>query len=227
MMNRFARILSFTIALLLGSAIASAQVAPVSHAPPIRPATPIHAHSGMVVAQESRAARIGIEILDRGGNAVDAAVAVGFALAVTYPRAGNLGGGGFMLIHLAKDNRDVAIDYRETAPARRPRPCSSMPRAIPIRQKSRDSALSIGVPGTVAGLALARRKYGSGKFTIAELIAPAIELARNGVTSTTMSPIRCRARRRASRAGRHRRAFSSIPTARCWSRANPVTIRPR
>ena len=75
----------------------------------------------MVVAQESRAARIGIEILDRGGNAVDAAVAVGFALAVTYPRAGNIGGGGFMVIHLAKESRqgrqDVAIDYRETAPA--------------------------------------------------------------------------------------------------------------
>ena len=71
----------------------------------------------MVVAQEQRAARIGVEILDRGGNAVDAAVAVGFALAVTYPRAGNIGGGGFMVIHLAKGNRDVAIDYRETAPA--------------------------------------------------------------------------------------------------------------
>ena len=71
----------------------------------------------MVVAQESRAARIGVDILDRGGNAVDAAVAVGFALAVTYPRAGNIGGGGFMVIHLAKANRDTAIDYRETAPA--------------------------------------------------------------------------------------------------------------
>ena len=71
----------------------------------------------MVAAQEQRAARIGVGILDRGGNAVDAAVAVGFALAVTYPRAGNIGGGGFMVIHLAKGNRDIAIDYRETAPA--------------------------------------------------------------------------------------------------------------
>ena len=70
---------------------------------PFPPATPILAHNGMVVAQEARAARIGVEILERGGNAVDAAVAVGFALAVTYPRAGNIGGGGFMVIHLAKD----------------------------------------------------------------------------------------------------------------------------
>ncbi len=83
-----------------------------SHAPPIPPATPILAHNGMVVAQESRAARIGIEILDRGGNAVDAAVAVGFALAVTYPRAGNIGGGGFMVIHLAKENRDKRLGHR-------------------------------------------------------------------------------------------------------------------
>src|ERR1700690_668837 len=115
-MKRVARISSFVIALLL-SALAHAQVAPVARAPVIPPATPILANNGMVVAQESRAARIGIEILDRGGNAVDAAVAVGFALAVTYPRAGNIGGGGVMVIHLAKENRDTTIDYRETAPA--------------------------------------------------------------------------------------------------------------
>src|SRR5271169_1399622 len=121
-MRRFTGLLAPLLAALLLSAAVHAQVAPVSPAPVIPPATPILAHNGMVVAQESRAARIGIEILDRGGNAVDAAVAVGFALAVTYPRAGNIGGGGFMVIHQAKDNRDkdsrdVAIDYRETAPA--------------------------------------------------------------------------------------------------------------
>src|SRR3990170_967243 len=115
-MTRVARILSLSLALLF-SALAYAQVAPVSRAPAIAPAQAIHARNGMVVAQESRAARIGVEMLDRGGNAVDAAVAVGFALAVTYPRAGNIGGGGFMLIHLAKDNHDIAIDYRETAPS--------------------------------------------------------------------------------------------------------------
>ena len=110
------RIFTFVTALLF-SALATAQVAPVERAPAIAPAQGILAHNGMVVAQERRAARIGVDILARGGNAVDAAVATGFALAVTYPRAGNLGGGGFMLIHLAQEKRDVAIDYRETAPA--------------------------------------------------------------------------------------------------------------
>src|SRR5262245_13089735 len=76
----------------------------------------VTARHGMVVAQEARAARIGVEVLEKGGNAVDAAVAVGFALAVTYPRAGNIGGGGYMVIHLARPSRHVAIDYRETAP---------------------------------------------------------------------------------------------------------------
>ena len=134
----------------------------------------------MVVAQESRAARIGVEILDRGGNAVDAAVAVGFALAVTYPRAGNIGGGGFMVIHLAKDNRDVAIDYRETAPAAATPTMFLDAKGNPDPAKSRDSALAVGVPGTVAGLALAHEKYGSGKLSLADLIAPAIDLASQG-----------------------------------------------
>src|SRR6185312_1004259 len=77
----------------------------------------VTARNGMVVTQEARASLIGAEVLKRGGNAVDAAVAVGFAMAVTYPRAGNIGGGGFIVIHLAKGHRDIAIDYRETAPA--------------------------------------------------------------------------------------------------------------
>ncbi|MDP2296384.1 MAG: gamma-glutamyltransferase, partial [Pseudolabrys sp.] len=111
------------LALLLGGSLALAQSAPqlASTLPAIPQASGIVGHYAMVVAQERIAARIGVEILDRGGNAVDAAVAVGFALAVTYPRAGNIGGGGFMVIHLAKDARgnparDIAIDYRETAP---------------------------------------------------------------------------------------------------------------
>jgi gamma-glutamyltranspeptidase/glutathione hydrolase len=173
------RVLAFTAALLLG-ALAYAQVAPVDRAPAITPAQSILAHDGMVVAQEQRAARIGVEILDRGGNAVDAAVAVGFALAVTYPRAGNIGGGGFMVIHLANGNRDIAIDYRETTPAAASATMFLDAQGQPDPKKSRDSGLAVGVPGTVAGLALAHAKYGSGKFTLADLIAPAIDLAQKG-----------------------------------------------
>src|SRR6266481_3080797 len=140
----------------------------------------VAAEHGMVVAQEKIAARLGAEVLGRGGNAVDAAVATGFALAVSYPRAGNIGGGGFMIIHSAERHEDVAIDYRETAPAATTRDIFLGADGKPDIAKSRDSALSIGVPGTVAGLALALEKYGSGQFTLADLLKPSIELARDG-----------------------------------------------
>ncbi|WP_428124528.1 gamma-glutamyltransferase, partial [Bradyrhizobium sp.] len=150
------------------------------------PAAPdtIHAVSaehGMVVAQEKIAARIGADVLRQGGNAVDAAVATGFAMAVTYPRAGNIGGGGFMVIHSAERGEDVAIDYRETAPGATMPGIFLGPDGKPDIAKSRDSALGIGVPGTVAGLALALEKYGSGQFTLADLLKPAIDLARDGI----------------------------------------------
>ena len=144
----------------------------------------VAAEHGLVVAQEKIAARIGADILRQGGNAVDAAVATGFALAVTYPRAGNIGGGGFMVIHLASRHEDVALDYRETAPAAMTRDTFLGPDGKPDNAKSRDSALGIGVPGTVAGLALALEKYGSGKFTLAQLLKPSIELARDGFVIT-------------------------------------------
>ncbi len=178
-MKRFAGTIPFAIALLLGG-LAYAQVAPADRRPAIPRAQSVLAHNGMVVAQEARAAHIGVTILDRGGNAVDAAVAVGFALAVTYPRAGNIGGGGFMVIHRASDNRDTTIDYRETAPAAASAAMFLDAQGKRDPKKSRDSGLAVGVPGTVAGLALAHAKYGSGKFTLAELIAPAIDLAQKG-----------------------------------------------
>jgi gamma-glutamyltranspeptidase/glutathione hydrolase len=146
----------------------------------IPPVKAVFARHGMVVAQEAIAARIGADILKAGGNAVDAAVATGFALAVTYPRAGNLGGGGFMVIHLAKGKRNIAIDYRETAPAAITRDSFLDARGDADPEKSRNSGLAVGIPGTVAGLALAHRKFGSGKFTLAQLIAPSIALARDG-----------------------------------------------
>jgi gamma-glutamyltranspeptidase/glutathione hydrolase len=110
-------------------------------------------------------------------------VAVGFALAVTLPRAGNLGGGGFMLIHLADGNRTTAIDYRETAPALTTKDVFIDANGEADPFKSRFSGLAIGVPGTVAGMELAWRKYGSGKFSFADLVAPAAELAHKGITA--------------------------------------------
>jgi gamma-glutamyltranspeptidase/glutathione hydrolase len=149
-----------------------------SGTPEVKVATAQH---GMVVSQEQRATRIGLDVLERGGNAVDAAVAVGFALAVSLPKAGNIGGGGFMLVHLAGRNETVAVDYRETAPAATRSDVFLGPEGQAEPRKSRDSGLGVGVPGTVAGLALALGRYGSGKFTLSELIAPAVRLAREGV----------------------------------------------
>jgi gamma-glutamyltranspeptidase/glutathione hydrolase len=177
------RLLAVTALLVCG--LASTGVAQEGRRAAYAPATldslrPVLAKSGMVVAQERRGAEIGNEILARGGNAVDAAVATGFALAVTYPRAGNIGGGGFMTIYSAERNEAITIDYRETAPAAATRDMFLGPDGKPDPAKSRSSVLGVGVPGTVAGLALALEKYGSGKFTLAELIVPAIKLARDG-----------------------------------------------
>ena len=142
---------------------------------------PVIAAHGMVVTQEAQASRIGVDILKKGGNAVDAAVAVGFALAVTLPRAGNIGGGGFMLVHLAKDKQTHAVDYRETAPASASRDMFLDTQGNADTKKSRDSGLAVGVPGTVAGLELAFRTYGSGKVNWSDVLAPAIALAKQGI----------------------------------------------
>jgi gamma-glutamyltranspeptidase/glutathione hydrolase len=161
-------------------ATAFAQERRVYAPPDLSTVRAITAEHGLVVAQERLAAQVGADILRQGGNAVDAAVATGFALAVTYPRAGNIGGGGFMVIHSAGRNEDAAIDYRETGPAAITRDIFLGPDGKPDSDKSRNSALGIGVPGTVAGLALALAKYGSGRFTLAQILTPAIELARDG-----------------------------------------------
>jgi gamma-glutamyltranspeptidase/glutathione hydrolase len=176
------RIIAVILLLAASCLPAAAQERRGLYTPPAADA--IHAvvaEHGMVVAQEKIAARIGADVLRRGGNAVDAAVATGFAMAVTYPRAGNIGGGGFMVIHSVDHHEDIAIDYRETAPGATTPEIFLGADGKPDIAKSRDSALGIGVPGTVAGLTLALEKYGSGKFTLAELIKPAIDLARNGL----------------------------------------------
>jgi gamma-glutamyltranspeptidase/glutathione hydrolase len=177
---RFASIVLSLVALLVvGTGFAREKPAPASAGMPRAQA--VLAQRGMVVTQERQATRIGAEILAKGGNAVDAAVAAGFALAVTLPKAGNLGGGGFMVLHLAEKGEDLVIDYRETAPAAMRQDAFLDANGNPDPEKSRDSALAAGVPGTVAGLALAHARFGSGRFTLAELVAPAVQLAREGI----------------------------------------------
>ncbi len=132
---------------------------------------------GMVVAAEPFAAEAGLEILKQGGNAVDAAVAVGFALAVTYPQAGNLGGGGFMLIRMA-DGRAVLVDYREAAPGAAHRDMYLDAEGNLVPQASTVGWRAAGVPGAVAGLTLAQEKFGS--LPLKKVMAPAIRLAEKG-----------------------------------------------
>src|SRR5437764_13575722 len=133
---------ALTATLALGLASATAQDARRAYIPPaLDTVHGVAAEHGMVVAQEKISAQVGTDILRRGGNAVDAAVATGFAMAVTYPRAGNLGGGGFMLIHLAKGNRNTSIDYGETAPAAASPEMFVDAQGEPDAEKSRDSGL--------------------------------------------------------------------------------------
>ncbi|NND67161.1 MAG: gamma-glutamyltransferase [Halioglobus sp.] len=140
---------------------------------------PTAARSGMVVAPERLAAEVGKRILQEGGNAIDAAVATGFALAVTFPQAGNLAGGGFMLIHLADEERQTFIDYRESAPAAAARDLFLDDKGEVDRLREYFSHQAAGVPGTVAGMLYALEKYGT--MSRAEVLAPAIALARGGI----------------------------------------------
>lgn len=159
--------------------IASAQTRELLEYPGIE--KPVVAERAMVVSQSGIASEVGRAILARGGNAVDAAVATAFALAVTLPRAGNIGGDGFMIVHLAAEGRSIAIDYRSVAPA-----AATLEAYLEadgsVSGDVRAGARSAGVPGTVAGLALAHRKYG--RLPWRDLVAPAIRLAEEGVILT-------------------------------------------
>jgi gamma-glutamyltranspeptidase/glutathione hydrolase len=154
----------------------------VSHA---APREPVRARHGIVASTNEVASRIGVDIMKRGGNAVDAAIAVAFALAVTHPAAGNLGGGGFMMIRL-RDGRSTAIDYREMAPAAAHRNVylDKNGNLIEGEGGSLVGYRAAGVPGTVRGMELALKKYGSGKLTWSQLIEPARRLAANGFAVT-------------------------------------------
>src|SRR5687768_8933539 len=152
---------------------------------PIAAREPVRGRRGMVASTNEVASRVGVDIMKRGGNAVDAAIAVAFALAVTHPAAGNLGGGGFMMIRL-KDGRTTAIDYREMAPAAAHRDVylDKNGNLIEGEGGSLVGYRAAGVPGTVRGMELALKKYGSGKLTWSQLVEPARRLAANGFVVT-------------------------------------------
>src|SRR4026207_2270747 len=146
---------------------------------------PVRARHGMVASTNEGASRVGVDVMKRGGNAIDAAIAVAFALAVTHPAAGNLGGGGFMMIRL-KDGRSTAIDYREMAPgaAHRDVYLDKNGNLIEGEGGSLVGYRAAGVPGTGRGMELALKKYGSGKLTWAQLVEPARQLAGRGFVVT-------------------------------------------
>jgi gamma-glutamyltranspeptidase/glutathione hydrolase len=139
---------------------------------------PVRDSDGMVASANMLASEIGAKVLAEGGTAVDAAVAVGFAMAVVRPRAGNIGGGGFMLVYSADDGKAVAIDYREAAPRGASRDMFLDEQGVVDPALARFSHLSSAVPGTVAGLRLAHERFG--KLPWKRLLAPAIRLAAEG-----------------------------------------------
>ncbi|MBD8878880.1 gamma-glutamyltransferase [Rhodanobacter sp. 7MK24] len=140
-------------------------------------ARPVTAMHGMVVSDQHLASDVGVEILKEGGNAVDAAVAVGFAQAVVNPCCGNIGGGGFMLVHLA-NGQNVFLDFREKAPLKATPTMFQDAKGNVIHGKSTSTYLGVGVPGTVMGLDTALKKYGT--MSLGQVIAPAIKLANDG-----------------------------------------------
>ena len=146
---------------------------------------PVRGKHAMVASQHEIASRIGVEVLKKGGNAVDAAIAVGIALAVVYPEAGNLGGGGFMLIRF-KDGRTTSIDYREMAPKAATRDVFVDKDGNLIKGEGGSTVgyRASGVPGTLAGFDMAFKKYGSGKVKWADLVEPARAVAQNGYELT-------------------------------------------
>jgi gamma-glutamyltranspeptidase / glutathione hydrolase len=176
------------VALILAIAFAfiPAEFTPLWQQPIIKAAAsrdPVRARHGIVASTNQIASQVGVDVMKRGGNAIDAAIAVAFALAVTHPAAGNLGGGGFMMIRL-KDGSTTAIDYREMAPAAATRDIYLDKNGDLIKGEggSLVGYRAAGVPGTVRGMELALRRYGSGKLSWTQLVEPSRRLAANGFT---------------------------------------------
>jgi len=175
MRRPFTRIFTALLCVSAAASTASAQVRQLLNYEQIH--KPVVAEGGMVVSQSGQASQVGAQVLRDGGNAVDASVAMAFVMAVTLPRAGNIGGDGYMLIHLAGEGRAVAIDYRSMAPA-----MATLEAYVGEDGKLQGHSAGIraaGVPGTVAGLALAHEKYG--RLPWKRLLQPAIRLAENGI----------------------------------------------
>ena len=170
--GRFCRI---TLTLLLATATSSAWAQAILEGERFHPATGTH---GMVATSHTLATEVALKVLQDGGNAVDAAVTAGFALAVTQPRSGNIGGGGFMLIAKGDGSEPEAIDYREKAPAAASETMFQDETGEVVPERSRFSHKAAGVPGTVAGLALALERHGT--ISLKQALAPAIKLARDG-----------------------------------------------
>lgn len=146
-----------------------------------RQTQPVRAPHAMVVSAQHLATQVGVDILKQGGNAIDAAVAVGYALAVVHPCCGNIGGGGFMTVHLA-DGRNLFLDFRERAPLAATATMFQDAQGNVVKGRSTDSYLGVGTPGTVMGLDTALRKYGT--MPLAKVMAPAIRLAEQGFVLT-------------------------------------------
>jgi gamma-glutamyltranspeptidase/glutathione hydrolase len=174
------RSVSLALMLLLFFPVGAMSQAPILRDPGIF--HPQVSSKGMVATQHRLASEVGAHILKQGGNAVDAAVAVGFSLAVVLPRAGNLGGGGFMLVHLAEGGKTLAIDYREMAPAAAHRDMFLNKDGEVDSNKSRFSHAAAGVPGTVAGLIYVQEKYG--RLSLEQVMQPAIDQAVSGFAVT-------------------------------------------
>ena len=189
-------------------------LAPVACRAQMSPAPePTRALNGMVVSAEVNASAAGVEVMRAGGNAVDAAVATGFALAVTFPVAGNVGGGGFMVIRFP-DGTATTIDYRETGPAAATRDMYLDSLGAYVPQRSQRGHLASGVPGAVAGMLYAHETYG--KLPLAQVMEPAVRLAAEGFPLS---------RRHANRFNGYREAFLSFPgTARHFTKSGPDSL---
>src|SRR5215813_10240118 len=162
-----------SVFIIIFSLLASASVAPT----PASSREPVRARNGMVASVSEIASRVGVEIMKRGGNAIDAAIAVALALAVTWPSAGNIGGGGFMVIRKASGETDV-IDYRERAPLAASRGMYLDENGNVIKDASTIGYKAAGVPGTIAGMHLALERHG--KLSWADVVEPARRLAAEG-----------------------------------------------